>query len=176
MDNPTSMNGIASANAQTAAPFSPASNGEGRAANGQFAKGNTLGKGNPFYRRLAEVRAHSIAEISPSEVRAIMRKLLDLGMAGDVAAISILLRYVIGKPAKAVNPDNADLNEWRKLESAPPRVEVDVACLDVVPTPVAIEALHEAKMKLHPFDPRMNPGGAEILQERAARRKQRRRR
>src|SRR5262249_62251914 len=117
MDNPTSMNGIASANSHTAAPFTPASNGEGRATNGQFAKGNHIGKGNPFYRRLAEVRAQAIAEISPAEVRTIMRKLFDLCMAGDVAALSIVLRYVIGKPGKAAHPDNIVVNEGQRPDA-----------------------------------------------------------
>jgi hypothetical protein len=94
----------------------------GRDANGRFAKGNPGGPGNPFARRVAELREAALSAITPEEVTAIVSKLKELALAGDVAAAKVLLAYTLGKPATMPNPDRLDVEEWQGFRETAPMV------------------------------------------------------
>jgi hypothetical protein len=64
---------------------------------GKFAPGNRLGKGNPHARRVAEWRAALFQEVTHDEMRAVIRRLLRMAKAGDVAAIKLLLDRTLGR-------------------------------------------------------------------------------
>jgi hypothetical protein len=83
----------------------------GRESNGQFVAGNPGGPGNPFARQVAQLRAALLKAVTPADIEAIARTLLEKARAGDVAAARLLLAYLLGKPAAVVNPDTLDLEE-----------------------------------------------------------------
>lgn len=70
----------------------------GRDTNGRFAKGNAGGPGNPYAKRIANLRACFLASVTELDIIAIATKIVESAKSGDGAAIKILLDYVIGKP------------------------------------------------------------------------------
>jgi hypothetical protein len=92
--------------------LTPSPNGaNGRQPNGRFAPGNAGGPGNPFARRVATLRSALLEAITPEDVTEIVRKLVEMAKAGDIAAAREVLTRVIGKPADAVDPDRLDVGE-----------------------------------------------------------------
>lgn len=96
----------------------------GHDAKGRFTRGNKEARGNPFARRLGKLRALVLDAVLDEDVRAVIRKLVDLAKAGNPAAAKLLLAYVIGRPTEAVNPDRLDLDEFRLLEDCPTPAKV----------------------------------------------------
>lgn len=86
---------------------------EGRDAAGCFAKGNKFGRGNPFARKCAALRAALMEAVTEQDIKDIAVKLRDDAKAGDKAAVKLLFQYVIGKPQAAVDPDTLDGQEMR---------------------------------------------------------------
>jgi hypothetical protein len=89
----------------------------GREANGRFAIGNGGGPGNPFARQTAALHKALVDKVTVEEIRAIVDKLVELANAGNLGAARLLLQYVIGKPAPAVQPDNLDAQEWEQTRA-----------------------------------------------------------
>ena len=73
----------------------------GRRSNGQFAKGNRLGVGNPLAGRAAKLRSTLLASVTEKDVRTIMKSLIREALAGDVASAKLVLAYSVGQPAAA---------------------------------------------------------------------------
>jgi hypothetical protein len=168
------------ANGQAAAPLSSITNGptpsapnEGRDASGRFVKGWKGGPGNPFYRRRSQLRAQAVCEITPDEVRGLMRKLYEQAMSGDTAATVVLLAYLLGKPAKVVDPDSAADDEWRRMRDVPSQSEFCIANVDAIPTEAAIEKLSQCRERSDPFDKQWRPGAQRVMDEMAAQRRRR---
>ena len=78
----------------------PKTNGQyGRnPATGQFALGNKGGPGNPYARRVHEIRGWFIEAVTEDEFLAVRQKLVDLALEGDVQAIRLYLERLMGKP------------------------------------------------------------------------------
>jgi hypothetical protein len=91
----------------------------GRDAQGRFGPGNAGGPGNPFARKVAELRSAFLNAISKEEMRDIVRQLVAEAQLGDKAAIKLLFQYCIGKPAPAASPDRLDHDEWKLLKGRP---------------------------------------------------------
>jgi hypothetical protein len=83
----------------------------GRDERGRFTAGNVGGPGNPFARRVAAYRQVLHDCVSIEDMRCLAEQLLALGKLGDLAAIKLLLQYIVGKPAATVDPDSLDLQE-----------------------------------------------------------------
>jgi hypothetical protein len=98
-------------------PAEPPSNGRG--ADGRFTPGNKAAAGNPFHRAVAARRKALLEAIGPEDVAAVARKLRDMALAGDVPAAKVLLSYVVGRPAEAVDPDRVDVDEVNLLMESP---------------------------------------------------------
>src|SRR5437763_7875991 len=107
--------------------------------NGRFAAGNRGGPGNPFARRVAELRKAFIEAVTYEDLQSICQRLISLAVEGDVSAARLLLGYVLGKFPVPVNPDTLDQDEVRlysqnlsvtELQEAqhvsPPRVSLAV--------------------------------------------------
>jgi hypothetical protein len=94
----------------------------GRDAGGRFTRGNVGGPGNPFARRVAALRQALLRAVSEEDVQDVAKRLLELARVGDVAAMKLLLGYVLGRPAEVVDPDTLDLREWQLYREslAPP--------------------------------------------------------
>jgi hypothetical protein len=162
--------------AQDAAPAPPLStviNGQDRGKNGHFSKGNKCGQGNPFYRRCAMLREQACAEISADEVRHLMRRLYCAALEGDVAATVVLLAYLLGKPAKVVDPDGCDDDEWRRMRNVPSQSEFACANIDGIPTEAAIDKLRQCRERRDPFDRANRPNAQFVLDEINAQRRRR---
>jgi hypothetical protein len=96
-------------------PVSP-DGGNGRDSRGRFAKGNAGGPGNPYARRCAALRKAAAQAISDEDLVALMRKLLQQALGGDVAAARLVLLYAVGRPAETVDPDTLDQQEYAQYE------------------------------------------------------------
>ena len=76
-------------------PSPSASNG--RDGRGRFARGNRLSKGNPFARKVAALRSALLGAITPSDIKAIVKRLIKNARAGDLASCREILDRGIGK-------------------------------------------------------------------------------
>jgi hypothetical protein len=94
-------------------PATPPPDNDGRDAAGRFAKNNPGGPGNPFARRIAEFRKAIAAAATPEKIAAVVAKLEEKALEGDVAAAKLYLAYAIGKPGPAPDPDRLDVDEGR---------------------------------------------------------------
>jgi hypothetical protein len=103
-----------------AAPDTPVSTGaNGHDARGRFAKGNRGGPGNPFARQTAALRRALTAAVTEADMQAVAGQLVTQAKLGHLAAIKLLLAYVLGKPAEPVNPDTLDVQEWQLYQQTP---------------------------------------------------------
>src|SRR5215203_3059716 len=77
----------------------PSTNGSnGRSAGGKFAKGNPGGPGNPHARHAAKLRSALFRSVKPTDLREVVKKLLEQAKAGEIASIKELLQRVLGPP------------------------------------------------------------------------------
>lgn len=90
----------------------------GRDANGRFARGNPGGPGNPYARKVAELRKAIVEVITEEDVREIVGVLKEKAKAGSTAAIKLLFQYAIGKPGPDTDPDQVHLDDWQPLREA----------------------------------------------------------
>jgi hypothetical protein len=97
-------------------PRAPA--GNGRDARGRFTAGNKYGPGNPFARQTAQLRKVLLEVVNEEEMRQVAFSLLIQAKGGNLAAIKLLLQYVLGKPAEAVDPDRLEVDEWRLAQES----------------------------------------------------------
>ena len=93
-----------------------ANGSNGRSTNGQFAKGNPGGPGNPYARHVARLRASLIEAVGDDGLKDIVQGMVTAAKGGDVAAAKLLLSYLLGKPVESVEPDYVEIHE-RKLQS-----------------------------------------------------------
>jgi hypothetical protein len=91
----------------------------GRSASGRFAKGNKCSKGNPFARKMALFRSGLLKSLDEGKLEALGERLYAAAAGGDWVAAELLLKYAVGRPAPAVDPDALDLMEWRLLRDGP---------------------------------------------------------
>ena len=76
----------------------PSTNGKnGRDKLGRFAQGNAGGPGNPYARRVAELRSALMDAVTEDDLRAVVAK-LKKAKEGDIAAIREVLDRALGKP------------------------------------------------------------------------------
>jgi hypothetical protein len=165
-------NGTPCANGSAAAAPSEAVS-DGRGANGRFQAGNKFSKGNPFARRVASMRTAALEELSPADIRLLVRKLFNLALTScDTTAAALVLRYAVGPPLPGIDPDSLDSDEWKKLNDGPGAGEFCIANIDTIPTAQAVDLLKQIRERM-PADPGRHVGGAEVLAEQAARRRRR---
>jgi hypothetical protein len=99
----------------------------GRDAAGRFTAGNRYGRGNPFARKMAALREALLDAATEERLRMLGEKLYAAAIAGDWQAAGLFLRYVIGRPADAVDPDRVDLEEWQLRCDGPDFADVMAA-------------------------------------------------
>src|SRR6202790_5020870 len=111
----------------------------GRDARGRFQKGNAGGPGNPFARRVAELRKVLLELVTDDELRIIVGQLMVMAKMGDLAAIKLVLQYALGKPAATVDPDTVDLQEMELVQRSPDFGAINEVILKKMPADVASE-------------------------------------
>lgn len=77
--------------------------GERDPVTGRFLPGNKGGPGAPFLDRVARFRRVLVEAVTDEDVEEIARTLVKLSKGGDLAAIKVLLPYLIGKVPEIVN-------------------------------------------------------------------------
>jgi hypothetical protein len=77
------------------------------------------GPGHAFARRVAALRMALIEAVTEEDMRAIAHQLVALARVGDLAAIKLVLQYVLGKPGSAVALDKPDQQELLHCGLAP---------------------------------------------------------
>ncbi len=110
----------------------------GRNAQGRFLPGNLGGPGNPYARRVAELRRVMLECVTAQEMEIIVGELLVQAKNGKLGAIKLLFQYVLGKPPATVNPDTLDLEEVDLFRRSPTAAEAtDTLGNRLPPGPVA---------------------------------------
>jgi hypothetical protein len=112
-----------------------------RGAGGRFLPGNKGGPGNPFARRVAALRKAFFEAVDEGKIRRLAEALYEKAVGGDAAAAALLMKYLMGRPAEAVDPDRLDLEEFRLIEAMPTKHEVMRAMIDSVPPATATSLL-----------------------------------
>jgi hypothetical protein len=132
--------------APAAAAAPPSTNGgNGRDGRGRFTAGNRGGPGNPFARQTAALRRAFLAVVTPEHIEAIARMLLERALGGDLAAVKLLLLYVIGRPAEAADPDTLDVQEWQLFQRMQASAEQVQGALGGLPVEVACQSVRAAR-------------------------------
>jgi len=139
--SPSSPNGYGDG-AQTEPPDKPGPATGRDPKSGRFQKGNTAAAGhvNPTARARAELQKALIAAISTEDIAAVARRLRDDALRGSVPSAELLLKYVIGRPAKAEDPDRVALEAWKLIQSWPMLAEFVVAATRGVNPELAADA------------------------------------
>jgi hypothetical protein len=112
----------------------PSTNGtNGRTANGQFAEGNKCGTGNPYARRVAQLRSKMLEAVG-AHLDEIVGSMITLARDGDVQATKLILAYSLGKPQEPIHPDLLDAHEKdvQKLTGSAPLYAMDEAAQERV--------------------------------------------
>lgn len=109
---------------------------KGRDGRGRFVAGNPGGPGNPFGRRVAELRQAMLDSVGKDDIQAINRKMIEKAREGDAAAAKLVYQYSLGRPAQTVDPDRVDLDEWRLSLATSIPIEVWHALLPHIPAEV----------------------------------------
>jgi hypothetical protein len=104
------------ANGTSATPEAPSTNGQRDKATGRFLPGNHAASGNPHFRAMSALRMQFLRAFRPEMMNDVVGKLHALAVEGNLEATRLLLRYAIGQPLPAVDPDQADANELHLLQ------------------------------------------------------------
>lgn len=85
----------------------PSTNGPigGRDAAGRYTRGNPGGPGNPMAAKVAALRKALFAAVRPSDLKAVVKRLVDEAKGGDVQAARVLLDRLLGAPASYITLD-----------------------------------------------------------------------
>ena len=96
---------------------------------GQFAAGNPGGPGNPFGKRVAQLRKLLLECVSDQDLKLCVEALVREATEGDIAAIRLVLQYTIGKPHRL--NDTVDCDFAVPAERTAPRVPaIDLTVLE----------------------------------------------
>lgn len=91
---------------------------------GQFKKGNPGGPGNPFYKRIQELRRALYDQTTGQDVVEVMATLAALAKGGDVAAIKLYLAYTVGAPEALPSDQDESIDVVAKVISSLPQGEL----------------------------------------------------
>ena len=91
----------------------------GRDASGRFAVGNKGGPGNPYTRKAGLLRKAMFEEVTEDDMRRVVRKLVQLAEAGNVAAVREFIDRCVGKPIEADLIERLEALEAAVLEKQP---------------------------------------------------------
>jgi hypothetical protein len=112
----------------------PAPLAYGRDAHGRFTAGNGAAKGraHAFAKQAAALRKAFYAEVTPADMRRVVRTLVTEATGGNLQAARLLLLWVIGKPDDPVHPDGVArlVAAEAQTDNSPPLSAEREACLD----------------------------------------------
>jgi hypothetical protein len=101
----------------------------GRDAAGKFAAGNRAAKGrsHAFATQAAALRRAFYAEVTPADMRRVVRTLVTEATGGNLQAARLLLLWIVGKPTDPVHPDAVEhlIAAEAQADQAPPPLPAD---------------------------------------------------
>src|SRR5437762_2574483 len=112
-----------------------------RDASGRVGRGNSGGPGNPFGRRLAQLREVLLRSATEENIERLANMLMEKAFAGDMTATKLLLLYWIGKPKEVAEPDRVDVEEWELAKEHVVRTDVAQEAFSSMPITIGIGAL-----------------------------------
>ncbi len=86
-------------------PPSPTGDNGRDPASGRFAARNTFGQGNPYHKRVAELRSALLDAVTVKDLRAIVKKLVEQAKAGDLACARELFDRIYGRSTQPIVGD-----------------------------------------------------------------------
>jgi hypothetical protein len=89
--------------------------GTARGAKGRFLPGNKEGRGNPLAGKVARLRGVVVASIGANDMRVIVKKVVEMAKAGDLAAAKVVFERSVGPPEAADIVARLDALEERLL-------------------------------------------------------------
>jgi len=76
----------------------PSTNGgNGRGPDGRFKKGNAGGPGNPLIQQVQKIRSALVNAITPADIQAVIKRLIQKAKQGDVAAAKVVFERGAGQ-------------------------------------------------------------------------------
>jgi hypothetical protein len=112
---------------------------------GRFAAGNQGGPGNPYARRVAQLRQRLLGLATDEDIDAIFLAMIRRAKEGDRQAAKLVLSYTVGKPAATVDPDTIDVHELEVLQQRCRQDNVMGTCVTGLPAEVLCEVLQAAR-------------------------------
>jgi hypothetical protein len=112
-----------------------------RDSKGRFTRNNAGGPGNPFGRRIAELRSILLRAATDENVERLAHMLMEKAFTGDLAAAKLLLLYWIGKPKEVAEPDRQDVEEWNLARDGMVDVDALHETFSQVPTTLGVDLL-----------------------------------
>ncbi len=97
---------------------SPSANGERKAEKGREMP-PPLPVGNPYMRKVAELRRAMVDAMNERDMEYIGQLLMSRALVGHLPSTKLLFRYVLGKPTRPPDPDTLDQDEFRRLQQSP---------------------------------------------------------
>lgn len=90
-------------------PDDKGQNGHIRDREGRFLPGTKGGPGNPYAKRIKELRQTLYGTITDQDIREVVLKLIELAKGGDTVAIRELLDRAVGKSAAVLDDKVLDM-------------------------------------------------------------------
>ena len=81
---------------------------DGRDNRGRFVDGNPGGPGNPHAKQTAEMRSRIREAVTPDDLAAVVRVLIDKAKGGELGAIRELFDRTVGKPTDTAMAERLD--------------------------------------------------------------------
>jgi hypothetical protein len=100
--------------------------------------------GNPYARRVAELRNALVEALTPDDVREITVALTFRAKAGNVSAAKLLFQYALGKPLPATHPDRVDADEVQAFKANAMNGDV-IKAMDATPAAPALAVLRDVQ-------------------------------
>ena len=89
-----------------------------RSANGNFAKGNSGGPGNPLAKRTAHIKRVLLDAVTDDDLQAIVKSLIEQAKGGNAKAAELVLNRLIGKATAEPLAGFADVELDEQEQSA----------------------------------------------------------
>jgi hypothetical protein len=106
---------------------------KGNSAGKQFGSGQVIARGNPTYRKRAELVQTMLKVVTPERLTELVESLLRRATDGDALCAKLVLQYCLGKSPAAVDPDCQNLHEWSIAAAFPSSAAVMACAHDAVP-------------------------------------------
>ncbi len=104
--------------------------------------------GNPYMRKVAELRRAVVDAVNERDMESIGQMLMSRALVGHLPSTKLLFRYVLGKPTRPPDPDTLDLDEFRRLQQSPVTGQALNDALNATPHALAVAVIRESQKEV----------------------------